>query len=238
MKKVILLFVLLVYSFSFAQDNYKYVIVPKKFSFFKEENKYNLNVMTKSFFEKEGFEVYFDTDEFPKELAENRCLALFVNPDEDNSMFSTKVTIELKDCFNKVLYTSDLGVSKQKDFQKSYTEAFRNALSSMKGYLKIKTTSTKSAQKTKEGVAESVPSVKPNTIINTSELKAVANESGYNLVNYSGHNVFNLYSTSIDTVFIASKEIYKGVLLKKINGWFFEYDFEGKVYSEKVEVKF
>ena len=25
---------------------------------------------------------------------------------------------------------------------------------------------------------------------------------------------------------------------KKNNGWFFEYDFDGKVYSEKVEVKF
>ena len=238
MKKVILLFVLFVYSFSFAQDNYKYVIVPKKFSFFKEENKYNLNVITKSFFEKEGFEVYFDTDEFPKELAENRCLALFVNADEDNNMFSTKVTVELKDCYNKVLYTSDLGVSKEKDFQKSYTEAFRNALSSMKGHLKIKATSVKSAEKTKKDVVESVPSTKTNTIINTSELRAISTESGYTLVNYSDNVIMVLYSTSLDTVFIASKEIYKGVLLKKINGWFFEYDFDGKVYSEKVEVKF
>jgi len=32
--------------------------------------------------------------------------------------------------------------------------------------------------------------------------------------------------------------VFKGVLIKKNSGWFFEYDFEGKVYSEKVEVKF
>ena len=237
MKKVILLFVLFVYSFSFAQDNYKYVIMPKKFSFFKEENKYNLNVMTKSFFETEGFQVYFDTDEFPKELAENRCLALFVNAEEDSNMFSTKVSLELKDCYNKVLHTSDLGVSKEKEFKKAYTEAFRGALSSMKGLLKIKNATVKSPEKLND-VMVSVPSKKPNTIINTSELRAEVTETGYNLVDYSGFKVFYLYATSLDTVFLASKDIYKGVLFKKNNGWFFEYDFDGKVYSEKVEVKF
>ena len=34
----------------------------------------------------------------------------------------TKVSLELKDCYNKVLYTSDLGVSKDKEFKKAYTE--------------------------------------------------------------------------------------------------------------------
>ena len=237
MKKVILLFVLFIYSFSFAQDNYKYVIVPKKFTFFKEENKYNLNVMTKSFFETEGFEVYFDTDEFPKELAENRCLALFVNAEEDSNMFSTKVSLELKDCYNKVLHTSNLGISKEKEFKKAYTEAFRESLSSMKGLLKIKNTTNKSPVKLND-VMVSVPSKKQNTIINTSELRAEVTETGYNLVDYSGFKVFYLYATSLDTVFLASKDIYKGVLFKKNNGWFFEYDFDGKVYSEKVEVKF
>ncbi len=237
MKKVILLFVLFVYSFSFAQDNYKYVIVPKKFTFFKEENKYNLNVMTKSFFETEGFEVYFDTDEFPKELAENRCLALFVYAEEDSNMFSTKVSLELKDCYNKVLHTSNLGISKEKEFKKAYTEAFRESLSSMKGLLKIKNITNKSPEKLND-VIVSVPSKKQNTIINTSELRAEVTETGYNLVDYSGFKVFYLYATSLDTVFLASKDIYKGVLFKKNNGWFFEYDFDGKVYSEKVEVKF
>ena len=38
-----------------------------------------LSSMTKAFFEKEGFEVFYDTDEFPSELASNSCLALYVN---------------------------------------------------------------------------------------------------------------------------------------------------------------
>ena len=236
MKKVILLFVLFAYSFSFAQDNYKYVIVPTKFSFFKDENKYNLNVMTKAFFEKEGFKVYFDTDEFPKELAENRCLAMIVSAVENNNMFVTKINIELKDCYNKTLIIGDLGTSREKEYQKAYTEAFRNALNALKGQLKIKATTVKSTEE--KEVIKSVTTEKPNAIIDVSELRAVATETGYNLVDYSGYNVIRLYSTSLDTVFIASKEIFKGVLLKKVNGWFFEYDFENKVYSEKIEVKF
>ena len=106
-----------------------------------------------------------------------------------------------------------------------------------KGSLKIKNATIKSPEKTKE-VVESVPSKKSNGIINTSELRAIPTESGYNLVNYSDNVVMVLYSTSLDTVFLASKESFEGVLLKKNSGWFFEYDFENKVYSEKIEVKF
>jgi hypothetical protein len=87
-------------------------------------------------------------------------------------------------------------------------------------------------------IVEEKPILKANSIINTSELRAIPTESGYTLVNYSDNVVMVLYSTSLDTVFLAGKEIYKGVLLKKNSGWFFEYDFDGIVYSEKVEVKF
>ncbi len=56
MKKLVLLFVFFLSSFSFAQESYKYAIIPKKFNFFKEENRFNLNSITKSFFENQGFE--------------------------------------------------------------------------------------------------------------------------------------------------------------------------------------
>ncbi len=237
MKKVVLLFVLFIYTFSFAQENYKYIIVPKKFSFFKEENKYNLNTTTKAFFENNGFEVYFDTDEFPKELAENRCLALTVNAIENNNVFLTRINIELIDCYNKSILLSDLGTSREKEYQKAYTEAFRNALTNLKGQLNIKRTSAKSTVLIDNMVA-TTPVSKTNTIIDVSQLRAVPTETGYNLINHTNNIVIILHNISLDNVFIASKEIFKGVLIKKNTGWFFEYDFEGKVYSEKVEVKF
>jgi hypothetical protein len=237
MKKVVLLFVLFIYTFSFAQENYKYIIVPKKFSFFKEENKYNLNTTTKAFFENNGFEVYFDTDEFPKELAENRCLALTVNAIENNNVFLTRINIELIDCYNKSILLSDLGTSREKEYQKAYIEAFRNALTNLKGQLNIKRTSAKSTVLIDNMVA-TTPVSKTNTIIDVSQLRAVPTETGYNLINHTNNIVVILHNTSLENVFIASKDIFKGVLIKKNTGWFFEYDFEGKVYSEKVEVKF
>lgn len=237
MKKIALLLLLVSYTFSFAQEKYKYVIVPKKFEFFTEENKYNTSFITKSFFEKEGFQVFYDTDNFPDELAKNRCLALFADATESNTMFSTKINIEIKDCYNKVVFTSDQGSTREKQLEKAYPIAFRSALNSLKGVINFKNTMAKSSD-IADKIVEEKPILKANSIINTSELKAIATETGYNLVDYSEHVVIYLYSTSVENIFIANKEIYKGVLLKKNSGWFFEYDFDGKVYSEKVEVKF
>jgi len=129
MKKVVLLFVLFVYSFSFAQDNYKYVIVPKKFSFFKEENKFGLNELTKAFFEKEGFEVFYDSDVLPSDLYQNRCLALYASPIKDKNLFVTKIYFEIKDCNDNLLLQSETATSKEKLLKTAYNQTFRQALS-------------------------------------------------------------------------------------------------------------
>ncbi|ARV07667.1 hypothetical protein BTO04_13625 [Polaribacter sp. SA4-10] len=42
-------------------------------------------------------------------------------------MFATKITIVLKYCFGKELYSSKEGVSRLKEFKKAYQEAIRNA---------------------------------------------------------------------------------------------------------------
>jgi hypothetical protein len=173
----------------------------------------------------------------PEELAKNRCLALFVDANEEKKFLAKSVNIEIKDCYNNILFFSEYGTSKEKEFVKAYNEAFRIALNSLKGNLKFKNNFVKTPETSKEVVVKE-PIAKPNTIIDVSELRAVATETGYNLVDYSGYNVIRLYSTSLENIFIANKDIFKGVLLKKNNGWFFEYDFDGKVYSEKIEVKF
>ena len=232
MRKLFLLLVL-GFSFSFAQGNYKYVVIPVKFSFFNENNKYNLNAMTKSFFEREGFEVFYDTDQFPKELAQNRCSALFVNVIENNNLFVTKINVEIKDCYNKVLLVSDLGSSREKEYQKAYVEAFRIALSSVREKLKS----------IEKGLSQEEIRIEDSK--NTSEVQvlsekftAVATELGYNLVDERSVVVFNLQKTSNGNIFTATKGVLSGILIKKNSGWFFEY-YEGeKLISEKVDVKF
>ena len=232
MKKLFLL-LLLGFSFSFAQGNYKYIVVPLKFSFFNENNKYNLNAMTKSFFEREGFEAFYDTDQFPKELAQNRCSALFVNVIENNNLFVTKINVEIKDCYNKVLLVSDLGSSREKEYQKAYVEAFRIALSSVREKLKS----------IEKGLSQEEIRIEDSK--NTSEVQvlsekftAVATELGYNLVDERSVVVFNLQKTSNGNIFTATKGVLSGILIKKNSGWFFEYYKGEKLISEKVDVKF
>ena len=237
MKKIVLLLVLFTFTFSVAQENYKYAIIPKKFSFFSDENEYNTSSMTKSFFEKEGFVVYYDTDEFPSELANNRCMAFYVNVLKKSNMFITKINFELKDCANKIIYTSIQGSSKEKEYQKSYNESFRLALVTMKGQLNFTNTSTGNAIIEKETVTATPIAVESKNIPKEG-LTAIAIQNGYKLVDSVPSVIYELLATSIENVFTAKKGTISGTFLKKNTGWYFEFYQNDQLVSEKVDVKF
>lgn len=249
MRKIALLLVLLSYTFSFAQENYKYLIIPSKFSFFKEENKYNLNAMTKFFFEKEGFQVVYESESLPKELAENRCLALYANAIENNSLFVTKINFEIKDCYNKVIFTSDQGTSREKDLKTAYTLVFRQALASMSGKLNFKSSKvsneivTSIPQKTDEVIVsndmkEAIDTgiIVDNNVSNQLFAQPIAN--GFQLINGEPKVIYKIYKTTSKEIFIATKDNKNGVFFSKNNEWFFEYYVNDKLVTEKVDVKF
>ena len=234
MKKITILLLLISYSFSFAQENYKYVIIPKKFTIFNEENKYNTNFLTKSFFEKEGFEVFYDADDFPQELAVNRCLALYADAVDAKSLFLTKVSIEIKDCTNKVVYTSQIGSTKEKQYDKAYPIVFREALSSLKGKLNFKTLNVANAAPKFESKATVVVNEKSNE----TSLYAIPIQNGFKLVDAVPNVIFELLATSMENVYSAKKGNATGTFLKKNNEWYFEYYQNEMLVSEKVNVKF
>lgn len=237
MKKIVLLLVLFTFTFSVAQENYKYAIIPKKFSFFSDENEYNTSSITKAFFEKEGFVVYYDTDEFPSELANNRCMAFYVNVLKKSNMFITKINFELKDCANKIIYTSIQGSSKEKEYQKSYNESFRLALVTMKGQLNFTNTSTGNAIIEKETVTATPIAVECKNIPKEG-LTAIAIQNGYKLVDSVPTVIYELLATSIENVYTAKKGTISGTFLKKNTGWYFEFYQNDQLVSEKVDVKF
>lgn len=108
-------------------NNYKYVIVPKKFDFLKDPNQYRLNELAKFLFEKNGFMAIMEGEDYPEDLTVNRCLALRSDVLKDSGLFKTKLNIELKDCNDSVVYTSQTGESREKDYAVAYNEAIRNA---------------------------------------------------------------------------------------------------------------
>ncbi|GAA3616454.1 hypothetical protein Q4Q39_01110 [Flavivirga amylovorans] len=118
----------------FSQSNlsdYKYVIVPNKFDFLKQKDQYQLNSLAQFLFKKYGFEALMEGDAYPEDLIRNRCLALRSDVSKETGMFKTKLAIQLKDCNDQIVYSSNLGESREKDYAKAYNEALRNAFKSI-----------------------------------------------------------------------------------------------------------
>lgn len=117
----------------FSQTNlnqYKYIIVSKKYDFLKEADQYQLNSLSQFLFNKYGFEALMERDTYPQDLIENRCLALKADVLKDPGMFRTRLKVELTDCNDRVVYTSGLGESREKEYKKAYTAAIRSAFKS------------------------------------------------------------------------------------------------------------
>ncbi|RED50043.1 hypothetical protein [Seonamhaeicola aphaedonensis] len=116
--------------FAFAQtnlNNYKYVIVPNRFDFLKKKDQYQLNSLAEFLFKKHGFNAFLEGEDYPEDLKRNRCLALRSDVSAESGMFKTKLKIELKDCNDQTVYTSPFGESRDKEYEKAYNAALRQA---------------------------------------------------------------------------------------------------------------
>ncbi|WP_345005254.1 hypothetical protein [Snuella lapsa] len=130
----LVLITLFMVSSTFSQVNlndYKYVIVPNKFDFLKEKNQYQLNALAQFLFRKYGFNALMEGDGYPEDMVLNRCLTLKSDVIKDSGLFKTKLTVELKDCNDRVVYTSEIGESREKEYAKAYNEALREAFKSL-----------------------------------------------------------------------------------------------------------
>lgn len=238
MKRIVLLLALLASASGFSQtvNDYKYVVVPEKFDFLKEGNQYNLNQLTKMLFEKYGFEVYFETDHKPAELALDRCRALYGNLVSESGMLSTGLYITLSDCNGKVLFKSEKGKSKQKEFRKAYHQALREASQSLDGMnytYSAKEVFTPAAEmKTTQTATAQTP------VSNENMLFAQPIANGYQLVDSTPKVVLKIYKTSQQDSFTAVSDTKNGVVFKKGNDWYFEYYENDRLVSEKLDIKF
>ena len=115
---------------SVAQElnNYKYIRVPDKFSFLKEENQYRLNELLAFLFEKEDFEALYKE---PVPAGVSECEILTADVQNESGLFRSRVFITLSDCKNNTVFTSKVGVSRNKDYRDSYQDALRNAFKSV-----------------------------------------------------------------------------------------------------------
>ena len=108
-------------------NDYKYIVVPKQFDFLQSKDQYQTSSLTKFLFNKYGYTVFFDDDDLPKDLSENRCLGLSAQVKSLKGFLITRLQIDLVDCNNNIVMSSDVGETKVKEYSKSYQLAIRDA---------------------------------------------------------------------------------------------------------------
>lgn len=259
MKKIILFFTLIFCSgIQFSQniniDKYQYIIVPEQFNFVKSIDEYQTSSLTKFLFEKKGFKVFLSSEDLPDNLANNRCNALTASVNNISSMIRIKVLIEIKDCYGKILYTSDKGISRIKDFKRGYQQAIKNAFETMSDFeysynpnLSIDTVtptvvSTAAVVKSENLITKEKDSLIKNEIISDNKdnsiqlLYAQPKEQGYQLINTKPEVVFTILKTSEEDFYIIKNK--NGTLFKKDNIWVAEYYENGEVVQKKYKIKF
>ncbi len=221
MKKYLLITVFLISGISFSQklNAYKYAIIPEKLSFLKQKNQYNLNELLKFGMTKYGFEPYFDSDILPNDLFnENKIL---VDVLQNNSIFSTNVTIVLKDYKNNILFTSIEGKSREKNLDVSYNFAIREALNSFSSL--------------KHVYANNIQVTDLKEAIVVFQAKTIAN--GFELL-IDNNVIYMIFKTSNKDFFKAKKGEIDGTMFMKDNFYYFDYYSNNVLITEKLSIKF
>jgi hypothetical protein len=246
MKKIIFAFFIFLSNLTFSQtlNDYQYVIVPVRFDFMEKDNEYRLNTFTKYNLEKMGFKAFYNNTKIPKEIVENACEVLKVDIEEVGGFIWTNLTLVFKDCQNNIVHKSEAGKSKEKDFNKAYTEALNLAFASLyelnysyNGATKSLNIPANSTVITTEVIETAEVVSKPQSTTENS-LQALKINGGYHLVDTAQNVVFKLTSTGKADFFIAQKGKHSGVVFQKEGQWFFEYNQEDKLISEKLEINF
>jgi hypothetical protein len=241
MKKIVLLFVLISgYAFSQSVNDYQYVIVPVKFDFFKKEDQYRLNTLTKLLLQKYGFKAYLSNEEIPLNIETQRCSFLYADVLENSSMITTKVKIVLKDCKEKVIFETQFGVSREKDYATGYSQALREAGKSFdklnyKYNGKSEAAPVVQETKTEVVIPKKTESVEISKMSSEPLFAKPYGENGYQLLTNNTNvpqYVMTIYKTSSPDCYLTDN----GVLLRKPNGWHLEYYKENKLVSELISI--
>lgn len=236
MRKLLTLSMMLIATLGMAQtglNDYNMAIIPAKFEFQKEDNQYRINSTIKAFLKQKGFEVYLSSDVLPEGFMDYNCNKVFVNAIEENTLFKTALKVEFKDCKNNVLFATNFGETREKEYGKAYNEALLLALKSFSNAnykYSGKTYFDEEAQeklKTMDKVEVSVSSVKTEK-----------NEISVKVFNTSTKEELVLFKTSKQDVFLCNRNGKNGVVVNKGGTWFFESIENDKVASDRLDIKF
>ncbi len=260
MKKIALLLLFVSFmSYSQGVNNYQYVIVPKKFDSFKSDDRFGLNTAVKLLLQKYGFKAYFSDESFADDTV-NRCDFLTADLINESGIMVTKVRVALKDCKGNIVYQTELGTSREKQYSIAYNQALRAAAKSFETLnykyegksLPFQPTTEKPVVSVSETKTEAVaiPNTNEKSVVRVVDNKieskpnnnvfffAQPTANGYQVVDNEPKVIMRLYNTSQKNVFMADKNGVNGTVLLKDGQWVFEYYNNGNLVSEPINLKF
>ena len=233
------IFVLFLFSIhSFAQQN-KVIIISNKYEFQKEKNTYNINTMLKAILVSNNYQVFFEDEVLPVEIAQNRCKALTGVLLDNSNMFLTKMKFQIKDCQNNLLFETAEVKTREKDIQNAYIETIGLLSPELKKYKPVVTNEKEVVLETKSTKVESVISTeKPlvsefKTFLNCSFEKSFDDSRDFEIVGTEQNVLLFLQRTKTPNVFIAYKEGVNGIFTKTDKKGIFEYYIDGKYMVEE-----
>ena len=245
-------------------NDYKYVSVPENFSFLKSKDQYQLNSLTVFLFEKNNFKVLNSLKNYPSDLAQNSCLLLKSDVIRVKGFLKTKLQLVLTDCRDNVVYSSEIGQSKLKDYKKAFQEALRNAFVSVselnyaysgsfspaKPPLPLVVVNETKESKTPKStsplvpdppiVVPSPPLVVPtvNTVEDPEVLSGLiikSTNSGFDFIDNTTKKVrYSAQATMFENVFIIEGQ--SGIMYKRGAAWVREYYEQNKTIIETLKI--
>ena len=233
------IFVLFLFSIqSFAQQN-KVIIISNKYEFQKEKNTYNINTMLKAILVSNNYQVFFEDEVLPVEIAQNRCKALAGVLVDNSNMFLTKMKFQIKDCQNNLLFETAEVKTREKDIQNAYIETIGLLSPELKKYNVTAIQNKEVVVETKSTEVESVVSTeKPlvsefKTFLNCSFEKSFDDSRDFEIGGTEQDVLLFLQRTKTPNVFIAYKEGANGIFTKTDKKGVFEYYVDGKYMVEE-----
>jgi hypothetical protein len=172
--------------------------------------------------------------------------------------FKTTAVIKLVDCHSDLVFLSEEGVSKVKEFGKAYNLAIRDASHSFEGLnykydqkdidsnsgLKNSDSKTETVavdmqveEETKEATKSPLQSSEESVVEEVSYLTAEVIPNGYKLINSLTLQVeYIIHASDIENTFIIKDK--SGIIFKKGNGWVRQYIENERTMLELLEIRF
>lgn len=217
-------------------DQYKYVSVPNRFDFMKSSDQFQISSLAKFLLAKNKFTVLENLEKYPADLAANQCLLLNLNVEQIKGFLKTKLEVQFLNCKNQVVFKSDIGMSREKDFKTAYHQALRAAFSSVsEANYKFNETVDKVPTNEKPiSVKRAVSTPMQDTDLSssklTSEILMTQTSYGFDIRDADGILVYSLYQTMSDGIYIIDK--LPGIVYKRGNRFVREYISNQKIIIE------